>query len=254
MRIEARHLRHSFANKDNGPEVEVLSDVSFSAVGGEFICIVGPSGCGKTTLLRIIAGLLLPTAGEILEDGKRILGPSPNRTVIFQDYGLFDWKTVIENVEFGLKARHINKSERQRIARSFLELVHLFGVETKYPAQLSGGMKQRAAIARALVVEPSCILMDEPFAALDAQTRHVLQDEVLRIWTLTQKTILLVTHNVEEAVYLADRVIVLSNAPARIEMSVDINLPRPRRQEMRLSQELRALADSLARPLSQVAK
>jgi ABC-type nitrate/sulfonate/bicarbonate transport system ATPase subunit len=224
---------------------KVLNGISFSVEKGSLVSVLGPTGCGKTTLVRIIAGLLIPTQGLIKVDGHVVTGPSADRTVIFQEYGLFEWKTVMENVEFGLKAKGLPKRERRQLAQPYIDMVHLRGSERKYPKELSGGMKQRAAIARALAVEPECVLMDEPFAALDAQTRLLLQEEILEIWEETRKTILLVTHNVEEAVFLSDRIFVLSNLPARVVLDIEVNLPRPRSPEMRFERRYRDIVDRL---------
>lgn len=232
-------------NNTASQESLILDDISFEIESGTFFGILGPSGCGKTTLLNIIAGFLKPSKGKILFDGTLINGSSPERTVIFQEYGLFDWKTVLGNVEFGLKAKGLPKNKREKNAQYYIDLVHLAGSENKYPHELSGGMKQRVGIARALAVEPECILMDEPFGALDSQTRNLLQDEVLEIWQKTGKTILSVTHNVEEAVYLSDRVVVLSRCPAKIILDINIDLPRPRFPEIRLDTKFRNIYDSI---------
>jgi NitT/TauT family transport system ATP-binding protein len=245
-KIEIVKVSKSFCQNNNlEKEPLVLDDLSFEVQPGSFINILGPSGCGKTTLLNIIAGFLQPTKGEVRFDGKTIYGPSPTRTVIFQEYGLFDWKTVFGNVEFGLKAKGLGKDKRKEMAQYYIEFVHLSGSENKYPNELSGGMKQRASIARALAVEPACLLMDEPFGALDSQTRNMLQDDILEIWQKTGKTIISITHNVDEAVYLSDRIIVLSNSPAKIILDVNIDLPRPRFPEIRLENRFRNIYDSI---------
>jgi ABC-type nitrate/sulfonate/bicarbonate transport system ATPase subunit len=245
LKIEVEDLHMAFPLDGEQLGGKVLSGISFSVENGSLVSILGPSGCGKTTLIRIIAGLLTPTQGVVKVNGYPITGPSPDRTVIFQEYGLFEWMTVMENVEFGLKAKGLPRRERRQIAQRYIDMVHLHGSERKYPRELSGGMKQRAAIARALAVDPECVLMDEPFAALDAQTRLLLQEEILEIWEETRKTILLVTHNVEEAVFLSDRVFVLSNLPARVVLDIEVNLPRPRSPEMRFDSRYREIADRL---------
>jgi len=244
-KIEATDIQMAFSENGQPDAVRVLESVSFSVPTGSFTAVLGPSGCGKTTLIRIIAGLLTPTHGEVKVDGQRITGPSPERTVIFQDYGLFEWKTAFENVEFGLKAKGMPKSQRRQTVLEYLDMVHLRGAEDKYPNELSGGMKQRAAIARALAVDPACILMDEPFAALDSQTRLLLQEEILEIWEQTRKTILLITHDVEEAVFLSNRILVMSSQPARIILDMPVDLPRPRLPDLRSKAVFRDLVDRL---------
>ncbi len=244
-RIEARGIHLAFPGSGNAPDIPVLDGISFGVPIGSFTSLLGPSGCGKTTLIRILAGLLCPTAGEVIVDGQTVNGPSPDRTVIFQDYGLFEWKTVWENIEFGLKAKKMPKVKRGEIIERLLAMVHLVGAGDKYPAELSGGMKQRAAIARALAVEPSCVLMDEPFAALDSQTRHLLRQDILEIWEQTRKTILLITHNVEEAIFLSDRILVLSKQPARIVLDIKVNLPRPRPADLRSNRAFLDLSERL---------
>ena len=204
--------------------------MSLSVEDGEFVCIVGPSGCGKTTLLNIVAGLEKPTKGEVLIDGKPVTGPGPDRVVVFQEYALFPWRTVLGNVEFGLEIAGVPKKERREIALRYIRLVGLSGFENRYPHELSGGMKQRVALARALVMNPKVLLMDEPFGALDAQTRNIMQAELLRIWQATGKTILFVTHSIMEAVYFADRVVVLTARPGRVKRIFKVNLERPRKK------------------------
>lgn len=231
-KISVQNINKTFLikrKKSKNPEKFVaLNDLSFSVNESEFLTIVGPSGCGKSTFLDIAAGLSKPNSGKIFIDGKEIKGPSLNRGIVLQGYALFPWRTVRKNVEFGLEVQHVPEKERHEISRHFLELVHLKGFEDRYPYELSGGMKQRVAIARALAYDPEVLLMDEPFAALDAQTREVLQDELLRIWAETKKPIIFVTHSIDEAIYLADRVAVLSANPGRLKKIVTINLRRPR--------------------------
>ena len=208
-----------------------LENIDLGVREGEFLCVVGPSGCGKSTLLNLMAGLDRPTTGEIWMDGRRIEGPGTDRTVIFQELGLFPWLTVQENVEFGLRTQGVAKQERRARSQQYLRLVHLARFETSYVHQLSGGMKQRVALARSLVTEPDVLLMDEPVAALDAQTRDLLREELARIWAETGRTIVFVTHNVREAVRLGSRVIVLTFRPGRIKSQFTITLPRPRHLE-----------------------
>jgi NitT/TauT family transport system ATP-binding protein len=208
-----------------------LENINLQVSEGEFLCLIGPSGCGKSTLLNLMAGLDQPTSGEIWMDGRRIEGPGTDRLVIFQDLGLFPWLTVQENVEFGLRMQGLSKRERRARSEQYLRLVHLSGFETSYVHQLSGGMKQRVALARSLVTEPDVLLMDEPFAALDAQTRDLLHEELARLWAETGKTIVFVTHNVREAVRLGGRVVLLTFRPGRIKSEFIITLPRPRHLE-----------------------
>jgi len=214
----------------NGP-LPALEGIDVQVEPGEFLCMVGPSGCGKSTLLHMIAGLDHPTAGEIELDGRPVHGPGPDRILIFQELGLFPWLTALGNVEFGLRMKGQGKKEARYTARHFLNLVHLSQFEHHHIHQLSGGMKQRVALARALAMQPDVLLMDEPFAALDSQTRDLLHDELERVWSETGQTIIFVTHNVREAVRLGDRVLVLSYRPGRIKNELRISLPRPRHIE-----------------------
>ena len=227
-KLEIRNLTKTFSTEDG--EMMALEDISIEVKPAEFLCIIGPSGCGKTTLLRMIAGLDHPSSGEIILDGKEVKGPSPDRGMVFQEFSLFPWRTVIKNVTFGLEIQGIEKKEQYRIAEKYIELVGLQGFENHYPYELSGGMKQRVAIARALATEPSILLMDEPFGSVDAQTRNILQEELLEIWKRTKKTVLFVTHSVDEAVYLADRVAVMSARPGCLIKCLDIDIPRPRKR------------------------
>src|SRR3989338_4459780 len=205
-----------------------LKNVSFDVREGEFVCLVGPSGCGKSTLLNLIAGLEKPDSGEILLDGKEVIVPGPDRVVIFQEGALFPWMSVLENVEYGLKIRGVGAKERQEIALEFLSLVHLDKFAHSFIHELSGGMRQRVAIARGLALEPRILLMDEPFNALDTQTRDLLVEELRAIWSKIGNTVLFITHNVREAVYLADRVVLLSFRPGRVREIFKIDLPSPR--------------------------
>ncbi len=210
---------------------ETLKNISFTVKKGEFICIVGPSGCGKSTLLNLIAGLEAPTSGEIVLDGKKILGPGADRVVMFQESALYPWLNVMENVMFGLKAAGHPKERQKEIAKDYLKMVRLWSYKDYPIHQISGGMRQRAALARALALDSKLLLMDEPFSALDKQTIHILRSELEEIWEKQRKTILYVTHSVEEAIYFADRIIVMAENPGRIKEITPISLARPRNIE-----------------------
>ncbi len=205
-----------------------LSDASLEIAAGEFVCLVGPSGSGKSTILNLVAGLLKPTRGRVLAAGREVHGPGPERAVVFQDAALFPWLTLKDNIEFPLRVQGVRARERAEHSERLLRLVHLWRFRGSFPHELSGGMRQRGAIARALATDPAVLLMDEPFAALDAQTREILHGELERIWAATRKTVIFVTHNVREAVRLADRVVLLGTRPGRILDDVPIDLPRPR--------------------------
>jgi NitT/TauT family transport system ATP-binding protein len=215
----------------SGERLLALDNISLEVKPGEFLCIVGPSGCGKSTLLHLIAGLNPQTSGKVLVDGTPVNGPGTDRILIFQELGLFPWLTVGGNVEFGMKMKNVPKAEREEKVQYYLRLVHLSKFRESYIHQLSGGMRQRVALARALATEPDVLLMDEPFAALDAQTRDLLHDELERIWAETGRTIIFVTHNVREAVRLGDRVALLTFRPGRVKQEFSVNLPRPRHME-----------------------
>ena len=217
----------------NGKTV-ALNGVNLDIKENEFICVVGPSGCGKSTLLNIIAGLHEPTSGAAYLDGKKIEGTGVERGVVFQQYALFPWRTVLKNVMFPLEMKKTPKAEAEQIARKYIKAVGLEGFENSYPKELSGGMKQRVAIARAYAVNPSLLLMDEPFGALDAQTRVQLQTELLETWQKEKKTCFFITHDVEEAILLASRVVVMSARPGRIKEVIDIDIPYPRNQETKM--------------------
>ncbi len=220
--IDVRNISKAFG------KVLALDDVSFSVRPGEFVSIVGPSGCGKTTLLKIIAGLIRPDQGVVEIGGLPINGPGPERAMVFQDFALMPWATVLRNAAFGLEVRRVPRKEREEIARGVLAKVGLSGFENYYPHQLSGGMQQRVGLARALAVNPQILLMDEPFASVDEQTRRILQDDLLKVWADERKTVVFVTHSMDEAIYLSDRVFVLCPRPGRLIRVLDVNLPRPR--------------------------
>jgi NitT/TauT family transport system ATP-binding protein len=227
--IEIDHVTQAFATAGRGRHV-AISDISLQVADGEFVSILGPSGCGKSTLLYIIGGFVKPTEGVARVKGDKITKPGPDRGPVFQEFALFPWKTVLGNVSYGPRQQGMGRREADAKARRLIEMVGLKGYDGFYPKELSGGMKQRVAIARTLAYGPAVLLMDEPFGALDAHTRTRLQNDLLEIWERDRKTVLFVTHSVEEAVYLSDRVIVMTSSPGRIKTIVDIDLPRPRRR------------------------
>ena len=224
-RIVVEGLRHLYRPKRGAP-VLALEDVNLSVGDQEFIALLGPSGCGKSTLLYLMGGFLPVESGVITMDGAPVGGPGPDRGIVFQHFALFPWKTVLQNVLYGLERQPLERAEREARAHAFIKMVGLSGFENNYPSQLSGGMKQRAAIARTLAIDPKVLLMDEPFGALDAQTRHLMQTELLAIWRRSPKTVIFVTHDVQEAVYLAERVVVMSARPGRIKEIVTVGLDK----------------------------
>ncbi len=224
-KIQIRNLRKVYHTTER--QVHALENINLDIDSGEFVCLVGLSGCGKTTLLNILSGFVDITAGSVLMDGNPITD-SYDRGVVFQEYALFPWRTALKNVEYGLEIRKMPAAQRQKVAREFLQLVRLDQFADFYPHSLSGGMRQRVAVARALAFDPQVLLMDEPFGALDAQTREELQELTVDIWQKTKKTVLYVTHNLSEAVYLGDRIVVLIANPGRVLQSIQVNLPRPR--------------------------
>lgn len=228
-----------FAVRGTSEKFTAVDDISLDVAAGEFLVLVGPSGSGKSTLLDLLGGLSTPSAGRILLDGAPITGPGLDRGVVFQQYALLPWRTARANIQFGLEAKGIARKERRAIADHYLELVGLTGFGDRYPHELSGGMKQRVAIARSLAFDPEVLLMDEPFAALDAQTRESLQDELLRIWRSTGKTILFITHGIDEAVYLGQRVAVLTSRPGRVKAVIDIDIDRSGDSDVRSSEQFR---------------
>lgn len=226
--LSVSNLSQVFVDPYSGDTTTAIGDVGFEVHEGEFVALLGPSGCGKTTVLNIVAGFLEATGGDVVVAGDAVRGPGPDRGVVFQDFALFPWMTVESNIAFGLKMQGVGRSERSGRARAMIDLVGLSGFESKYPHELSGGMRQRAGVARVLVTDPSIMLMDEPFASIDAQTRRVLQQEVLRIWAEQQPMVLFVTHDVDEAIFMADRVIVLSGRPSSVAADLSVPLERPR--------------------------
>jgi NitT/TauT family transport system ATP-binding protein len=229
-RIDVEGLTKTF-RAIKGETVEAIRDVSVAVGDNEFVSIVGPSGCGKSTLLYIIAGFVAPTAGSVRVDGLPVRGPGPDRGIVFQEYALFPWRTVQDNIRYGLEEKGVPRDEVARTVQKYVRLMGLEGFQGKYPRELSGGMKQRVALARTLAYEPDVLLMDEPFGALDAQTRELLQDELLAVWREKKKTVLFVTHSVEEAVYLSERVVVMTARPGRVKSVVGVDLDRSRHRE-----------------------
>ena len=249
-KLEIRNLNQSFPNED-GSRLVVLDHLTFEVKDKEFVCILGSSGCGKTTLLRLIAGLDTASEGTIFLDGQEMKGPSSKVGFVFQEYSLFPWRNVIDNIVFGLEMTGTSKEERYLIAERYLELVNLTQFRTNYPSELSGGMRQRVAVARALALDPVLLLMDEPFGALDAQTRNMLQQELLDIWEETKKTIVFITHSVDEAVYLSDRIIVLTPRPGRVCRIFEVQLSRPRnRTSVEFAQVRREVLDLISQNCS----
>lgn len=227
--LEIEGLGKEYVDRYTGEEVVAIGDVSFSVAEGEFVSVLGPSGCGKTTVLNIVAGFIDKSRGRVDVGGREVSGPGPDRGVVFQSHALFPWKTVLGNVTFGLRMKGMGRAERERAGREVLELVGLAGFERKYPHELSGGMQQRLGVARVLVNEPEVMLMDEPFASIDAQTRRKLQQDLTELFELRHPTVFFVTHDIEEAVFLSDRVVVLSGRPSRVQKIVTVELPRPRK-------------------------
>ena len=224
--IHARGVRVAYSGGEG--EVLALDGIDLDVARGEFVCLLGPSGCGKSTFLNAVAGVVRPTAGSVFASGREALSPGPDRAMVFQEYALFPWMTVEENVAFGLATKGVPREAAGRVVSEWLEKLHLAGFGGRYPKDLSGGMRQRVAIARVLAIDPEILLLDEPFGALDALTRRNLQDELLRIWAGTGKTVLFVTHGIEESVYLADRVVVMTYRPGTVKEVVPVALPRPR--------------------------
>ncbi|HWP34549.1 MAG TPA: ABC transporter ATP-binding protein [Thermodesulfobacteriota bacterium] len=229
VKLEAQGVRLEYDQPRTGSRLLALERVDLTVLDGEFVSIVGPSGCGKTTFLSVVDGLLAPTAGRILVGGRVVRGPGPDRAVVFQDASLLPWRTVLGNVVYGLECQGVGARQARARAQAFIELVGLSGFEQAYPHELSGGMQQRVNLARALATDPEILLMDEPFASLDAQTREVMQEELLQIWRQARKTVLFITHQINEAVYLSDRVVVFTARPGRVKEVVPVDLERPRR-------------------------
>jgi NitT/TauT family transport system ATP-binding protein len=250
-KLETRQLSKWFAKAEGGA-VEALRAINLQVADGEFVSLVGASGSGKTTLLRLVDGLQPPTSGEVLLDGRPIRGPAPDRGFVFQQDCLMPWRTVLDNVGLGLKLKGVGRRQREETSRRLLEIVGLADFARHYPHELSGGMRQRVNLARALAIDPEVLLMDEPFAALDAQTREIMQTELLKVWNqAARKTVLFVTHQIDEAVFLADRVVVFTVRPGRIKEVVPVDLPRPRSLELKRTPEFVAIVDHIWRLIEQ---
>jgi NitT/TauT family transport system ATP-binding protein len=244
-KLEARDIRLDYLQPRTNTRLTALDGVNLEIAEGEFVSIVGPSGCGKTTFLCIVDGLLPATAGCILVDGQQTTRPGPDRAVVFQDASLLPWRTVLANVCYGLECLGIGKSEAKKRAAHFIDMVGLSGFEQHYPYELSGGMQQRVNLARALVVDPKILLMDEPFASLDAQTREVMQAELLDIWLRARKTVLFVTHQIDEAIYLSDRVVVFCGRPGKVKEIIPIEIERPRPLRVKRDGRFHAIEDRI---------
>jgi NitT/TauT family transport system ATP-binding protein len=244
-KLEARDIRLSYLQPRSGTALTALDGVDLQVMEGEFVAIVGPSGCGKTTFLSVVDGLIAATGGQVLVDGEVVTRPGPDRAVVFQDASLLPWRTGLGNVRYGLECLGVAKAEADRRAAELIALVGLAGFEHHYPHELSGGMQQRVNLARALVVDPKILLMDEPFASLDAQTRELMQEELLRIWATAKKTVLFITHQIDEAIYLADRVVVFSGRPGKVKDSIAVDIERPRPIGVKRQARFHALEDRI---------
>ena len=251
MSLDLLDLSKTFSGRGLEGSIHVLEQIRHRIENGQFISIVGPSGCGKTTLLRIIAGLEESSSGRVLLDGKELTQGSEEVGLVFQEYALFPWRTTLQNIEMGLEIKGVDKEKRRSTAMEYIKTFNLIGFEHRYPRELSGGMKQRVAIARTLIMNPRVVLMDEPFGSLDSQTRNALQEFLLAIWERRRDTILFVTHNVDEAVFLSDQIIVLSKRPARIVKTFEVGLQRPRD---RTGQECNEIRRDVLKVLSEEAK
>ncbi len=238
-KINIENVSHEYFNPNTWQRVRALEALSLTVLDGEFLCVVGPSGCGKSTLLYLVAGLIRPTSGRILVDGQEIVRPGRDRGMVFQEFAILPWRTVAGNIGHGLEIARVPRRLREETIRRYVALMGLGGFEHKYPHELSGGMRQRVAVARTLAADPEVVLMDEPFASLDAQTRSVMQEELVRVAQHERKTIVFVTHSVDEAIILGDRVVVLTHRPGRVKASLDIAIPREVRRWDRLAAEER---------------
>jgi NitT/TauT family transport system ATP-binding protein len=244
-KLEAIGVRMEYYVPRTGARLRAIDNLSTSVDAGEFVSIVGPSGCGKSTFLKIVDGLVAATGGELRLDGRTISGPGVDRAMVFQDASLFPWYTVLRNVAYGLECQGVRRREAERRAQPFIALVGLLGFEHHYPYELSGGMQQRVNLARALAVDPELLLMDEPFAALDAQTRELMQSELLSVWQQSRKTVLFITHQIDEAIYLSDRVLVMSARPGRLLADIRVDIPRPRDLHVKRTPRFLAYTDEI---------
>ncbi len=247
VNLQVNRVSKEFVDRRTKSTVRALDEINLEVQKGEVICILGPSGCGKSTLLNIVAGFLPPSGGEVRVDGRPVIEPGPDRGFVFQEFALFPWRTVLENVEFGPVLKGMEKADRHARALELIQRIHLTGFEDKFPFELSGGMKQRVGIARALANDPEVLLMDEPFGALDAQTRRVMQEELLKLLGETKKTVLFVTHAIDEAIVLADRVVVMTARPGQVKALLGVDLPRPRERTSPEFNELYRMMDDLIR-------
>ena len=238
VKLQARGIGHTYRATQT---VEALRGINLDVFENEFLMLIGPSGCGKTTLLQIIAGFIVPTQGEVLADGRRVTQPGPDRGYVFQEDAVFPWMTVRANIEFGLVAKGVPAPERRRVTDHLIRLVGLQGFEEALPKELSGGMLKRVDLARAYAVDPAALLMDEPFGPLDAQTRALMQNELCTIWERAKKTVIFVTHDIDEALFLADRIVVLTPRPGTVKTIIPVDLPRPRQAALRLTESFLAL-------------
>ncbi len=247
VNLQVNRVSKEFVDRRTKSTVRALDEINLEVQKGEVICILGPSGCGKSTLLNIVAGFLPPSGGEVRVDGRPVIEPGPDRGFVFQEFALFPWRTVLQNIEFGPVLKGMEKADRHARARELIQRIHLTGFEDKFPFELSGGMKQRVGIARALANDPEVLLMDEPFGALDAQTRRVMQEELLKLLGETKKTVLFVTHAIDEAIVLADRVVVMTARPGQVKALLGVDLPRPRERTSPEFNELYRMMDDLIR-------
>jgi NitT/TauT family transport system ATP-binding protein len=245
VKLEAQDIRLEYHQPRTNSRLVALDGVNLKVMDGEFVSIVGPSGCGKTTLLSVVDGLIPATSGRILVDGVVVTAPGSDRAVVFQDACLLPWRTVLNNVVYGLECRGVAVAAARARAQRFIDLVGLTGFEQHYPHELSGGMQQRVNLARALVTDPKVLLMDEPFAALDAQTREFMQEELLQIWVKAKKTVLFITHQIDEAIYLSDRVVVFSGRPGRVKDIIDVAIARPRKLGVKRESHFHAMEDRI---------